>query len=53
VHYYYLECGNHLFVRDTVHNAFLEVMKKSKSSNNANAFSWYDMACIVCSDKNR
>jgi uncharacterized protein (TIGR02452 family) len=53
VHYYYLECGNHLFVRDTVHNAFLEVMKKCKGSNNANAFSWYDMACIVCSDKNR
>jgi hypothetical protein len=53
VHYYYLECGNHLFVRDTVHNAFLEVMKKCKGSNNANAFSWYDMACIVCPDKNR
>jgi hypothetical protein len=30
VHYYYLECGNHLFVRDTVDGVFQEVMKKCR-----------------------
>jgi hypothetical protein len=53
VHYYYLECGNHLFVRDSVHRAFLEVVKKRKGSDTVDAFSWYEMACIVCPDKNR
>jgi hypothetical protein len=53
VHYYYLEGGNHLFVRDTVDAAFHEVMCTRNGSDDIYNGYWYDIACIVCPDKYR
>jgi hypothetical protein len=51
IRYYYLECGNHLFVRDTVYKDFQELMKKHNNCDIVNYASWYDMVNIVCPNK--
>jgi hypothetical protein len=53
VHYYYLGCGNHLFVKDDIDEAFHVAIEKRKDCELVENAPWYDIACIVCPDKHR
>jgi hypothetical protein len=52
IHYYYLECGNHLFVRDAVHETFRDMTRECKYCEDYGA-AWFNAACGICPDKNR
>lgn len=52
IYYYYLECGNHLFVRKDVNDAFSEAVKDCHYCDEV-VGKWFDKACIICPDQHR